>query len=158
MRSDLEVLITRFFGSGVILATAVVHLLDPAIKQIGLINTYEYGGCISNAWGDYPYPVSALDHLLSSELMIAWNLHRRDILYICNRPSSSPTRTAISRKTWNIDRDSGESRTRPTSSQYPTARDRYRVRRRGSKWVGTLRGSNTESSRIYDNSPDTFGR
>jgi hypothetical protein len=48
---------SRFFGSGVILATAVVHLLDPAIKQIGLINTYEYGGCISNAWGEYPYPV-----------------------------------------------------------------------------------------------------
>jgi hypothetical protein len=47
----------RFFGSGVILATAVVHLLDPAIKQIGDINTYAYGGCISNAWGDYPYPV-----------------------------------------------------------------------------------------------------
>jgi hypothetical protein len=54
----------RFFGSGVILATAVVHLLDPAIKQIGLINTYEYGGCISDAWGQYPYPVSGLNHLL----------------------------------------------------------------------------------------------
>jgi len=51
-------LMCRFFGSGVILATAVVHLLDPAIKQIGDINTYAHGGCISNAWGEYPYPVS----------------------------------------------------------------------------------------------------
>jgi hypothetical protein len=142
----------------VILATAVVHLLDPAIKQIGLINTYEYGGCISNAWGEYPYPVSGLNHLLSSELMIAWNLHRRYILHIRNRPSSSPTRPSIPRKTWNFNGDAGESRTRSTSSQYSTARDRYRVRRRGSKWVGTLRRGNSKSSRIYDYRPDTFCR
>ena len=58
MMCMVEMLTGRFFGSGVILATAVVHLLDPAIQQIGNINTYEYGGCISNAWGDYPYPVS----------------------------------------------------------------------------------------------------
>jgi len=87
----------RFFGSGVILATAVVHLLDPAIKQIGLINTYGYGGCISNAWGEYPYPVRSFTHQLQTMLMIAWNLHRRYILYIRDRSSSSPTRAPISR-------------------------------------------------------------
>jgi hypothetical protein len=88
-------------------------------------------------------------------LMVAWNLHRRDILYIRNRPSSSPTRPPISRKTWNFNGDAGESRTRSTGSQYSTARDRYRVRCRGSKWIGTLGRGNSESSRIYDHSSYT---
>lgn len=47
----------RFFGSGVILATAIVHLLDPAITNIGAINTYRHGGCLSNEWAGFPYPV-----------------------------------------------------------------------------------------------------
>lgn len=57
----------RFFGSGVILATAIVHLLDPAIAQIGNVNTYAHGGCLSNAWGGYPYAVSRLIHTCNRE-------------------------------------------------------------------------------------------
>lgn len=53
-------LMDRFFGSGVILATAIVHLMDPAVKEIGIANTHAYGGCLSDAWGEYPYPVSRL--------------------------------------------------------------------------------------------------
>jgi zinc transporter 1/2/3 len=54
----LDADMARFFGSGVILATAIVHLMDPAIKEIGIANTYAYGGCLSDEWGEYPYPVS----------------------------------------------------------------------------------------------------
>ncbi|GAA5860747.1 hypothetical protein JCM1840_001950 [Sporobolomyces johnsonii] len=43
----------KFFGSGVILATGFVHLLQPASDELGV--TLDMGGCISNAWGSYPY-------------------------------------------------------------------------------------------------------
>ncbi|GAA5821718.1 hypothetical protein JCM11251_000987 [Rhodosporidiobolus azoricus] len=41
----------KFFGSGVILATGFLHLLEPAVDEIG-----EGNACISEAWGEYPYP------------------------------------------------------------------------------------------------------
>jgi len=137
----------------------VVHLLDPAIKQIGLINTYEYGGCISNAWGVYPYPVSTTLTAGRKGLMVAWNLHSRYILYIRNRPSSSPTRTPISRQARNINRNPSKSRTRLEGPQYPTARGRCRVRCPSNQWIGTFRRGNNESksSGIYNHGPDTFG-
>ncbi|GAA5836586.1 hypothetical protein JCM9279_000435 [Rhodotorula babjevae] len=46
----------KFFGSGVILATGLIHLLEPAVDAIGEGNTRSAGGCISDAWGEYPYP------------------------------------------------------------------------------------------------------
>ncbi|ORY34667.1 ZIP-like iron-zinc transporter [Naematelia encephala] len=47
---------TKFFGSGVILATALIHLLEPAADdELGPANTISMGGCISDSWGDYPY-------------------------------------------------------------------------------------------------------
>ena len=46
----------RYFGSGVITATALIHLLEPAADdELGPANTRSLGGCISDAWGDYPY-------------------------------------------------------------------------------------------------------
>jgi len=49
----------RFFGSGVILATSLIHLLEPAAdKELGPANTIALGGCISNSWSNYPYAVS----------------------------------------------------------------------------------------------------
>jgi hypothetical protein len=49
----------KFFGSGVILATALIHLLEPAADdELGPANTIALGGCISNDWSDYPYAVS----------------------------------------------------------------------------------------------------
>ena len=48
----------RYFGSGVILSTSIVHLLEPAADdELGPANTISYGGCISDAWTDYPYAV-----------------------------------------------------------------------------------------------------
>ncbi|GAA5932100.1 hypothetical protein JCM1841_006863 [Sporobolomyces salmonicolor] len=43
----------KFFGSGVILATGFIHLLEPATDALG--STVSSGGCISDKWGDYPY-------------------------------------------------------------------------------------------------------
>ena len=46
----------RYFGSGVITATALIHLLEPAADdELGPANTIALGGCIDNAWSDYPY-------------------------------------------------------------------------------------------------------
>ncbi|BGP19243.1 hypothetical protein JCM10213_007022 [Rhodosporidiobolus nylandii] len=45
----------KFFGSGVILATGFIHLLEPATDEIGEGSTISAGGCISDAWGEYPY-------------------------------------------------------------------------------------------------------
>ncbi|KZT58773.1 Zinc/iron permease [Calocera cornea HHB12733] len=46
----------KFFGSGVILATALIHLLEPAADdELGPANQLALGGCISDAWGEYPY-------------------------------------------------------------------------------------------------------
>lgn len=47
----------KFFGSGVILATALIHLLEPAVDAIGEGNTVSAGGCIPDGWAEYPYPV-----------------------------------------------------------------------------------------------------
>ncbi|GAA5910211.1 hypothetical protein JCM6882_001774 [Rhodosporidiobolus microsporus] len=41
----------KFFGSGVILATGFLHLLEPAVDEIG-----EGNPCIGEGWGEYPYP------------------------------------------------------------------------------------------------------
>ncbi|KAL7420940.1 hypothetical protein Q5752_004894 [Cryptotrichosporon argae] len=47
---------SKFFGSGVILATSLIHLLEPAADdELGAGNTISAGGCISDAWADYPY-------------------------------------------------------------------------------------------------------
>lgn len=49
----------KFFGSGVITATALIHLLEPAADdELGPANTFSLGGCISDSWGNYPYAVS----------------------------------------------------------------------------------------------------
>ncbi|GAA5991051.1 hypothetical protein JCM11641_006603 [Rhodosporidiobolus odoratus] len=45
----------KFFGSGVILATGFIHLLEPATDEIGEGSTISAGGCIDDAWGEYPY-------------------------------------------------------------------------------------------------------
>ncbi|GAA5996054.1 uncharacterized protein JCM10292_004918 [Rhodotorula paludigena] len=45
----------KFFGSGVILATGFIHLLEPATDEIGEGSTISAGGCINDAWGEYPY-------------------------------------------------------------------------------------------------------
>ncbi|KAJ2930959.1 hypothetical protein H1R20_g6104, partial [Candolleomyces eurysporus] len=38
----------KYFGSGVIIATAFIHLLAPALEALG-------SECINEKWGDYPY-------------------------------------------------------------------------------------------------------
>ncbi|KAI0272314.1 ZIP-like iron-zinc transporter [Gloeopeniophorella convolvens] len=41
----------KYFGSGVIIATAFIHLLDPAIDELS-------SPCLSDAWRDYPYALA----------------------------------------------------------------------------------------------------
>ncbi|KAH0836531.1 Zinc/iron permease [Lanmaoa asiatica] len=41
----------KYFGSGVIVATAFIHLLGPAISELG-------STCLSAAWQEYPYPLA----------------------------------------------------------------------------------------------------
>jgi zinc transporter 1/2/3 len=41
----------KYFGSGVIIATAFIHLLDPAISALG-------SPCLAAAWGNYPYALA----------------------------------------------------------------------------------------------------
>ncbi|KAK9459046.1 Zinc/iron permease [Lipomyces oligophaga] len=43
--------IAKFFGSGVIIATAFVHLLEPAMDALG-------DECLGGGWGDYPYAIA----------------------------------------------------------------------------------------------------
>ncbi|KAI5476563.1 zip-like iron-zinc transporter [Pseudohyphozyma bogoriensis] len=46
----------KFFGSGVILATGFIHLLEPAADdELSESNTISEGGCISDGWAEYPY-------------------------------------------------------------------------------------------------------
>ncbi|ODV90762.1 hypothetical protein CANCADRAFT_2490 [Tortispora caseinolytica NRRL Y-17796] len=42
-------LLFKYFGSGVIIATAFIHLLDPAIEAL------EYSPCLSGTWTVYPW-------------------------------------------------------------------------------------------------------
>ncbi|TNY21127.1 ZIP-like iron-zinc transporter [Rhodotorula diobovata] len=46
----------KFFGSGVILATGFIHLLEPSVDALGEGNTLSAGGCIPDSWAAYPYP------------------------------------------------------------------------------------------------------
>ncbi|KAG1880751.1 ZIP-like iron-zinc transporter [Suillus subluteus] len=41
----------KYFGSGVIIATAFIHLLSPAIQELT-------SPCLSPAWQEYPYPLA----------------------------------------------------------------------------------------------------
>ncbi|KAJ3996316.1 ZIP-like iron-zinc transporter [Lentinula boryana] len=41
----------KWFGSGVIIATAFIHLLSPAIDELG-------SPCLSEAWSEYPYALA----------------------------------------------------------------------------------------------------
>ncbi|KAI0046087.1 ZIP zinc/iron transport family [Auriscalpium vulgare] len=41
----------KYFGSGVIIATAFIHLLDPAIDELN-------SPCLSPAWQEYPYALA----------------------------------------------------------------------------------------------------
>jgi len=41
----------KYFGSGVIIATAFIHLLSPAIDELG-------SPCLSPAWQEYPYALA----------------------------------------------------------------------------------------------------
>jgi zinc transporter 1/2/3 len=41
----------KYFGSGVIIATGFIHLLDPGIEALT-------SPCLSPAWQDYPYPLA----------------------------------------------------------------------------------------------------
>ncbi|KAL4252037.1 ZIP transporter family protein [Abortiporus biennis] len=50
----------KYFGSGVIIATAFIHLLDPALEELG-------SPCLSEKWSEYPY---ALAICLGSIFMI----------------------------------------------------------------------------------------
>lgn len=47
--------VAKFFGSGVILATGFIHLLEPASEALGPANLQSAGGCLDDAWGEYPY-------------------------------------------------------------------------------------------------------
>ncbi|CCM04165.1 uncharacterized protein FIBRA_06327 [Fibroporia radiculosa] len=44
-------LIAKYFGSGVIVATAFIHLLDPALQELS-------SPCLSPAWQEYPYALA----------------------------------------------------------------------------------------------------
>ncbi|EED81215.1 predicted protein [Postia placenta Mad-698-R] len=41
----------KYFGSGVIIATAFIHLLSPALTEL-------QNDCLSPAWGEYPYALA----------------------------------------------------------------------------------------------------
>ncbi|KAL1707955.1 Zinc/iron permease [Schizophyllum commune] len=41
----------KYFGSGVIIATAFIHLLDPALEALE-------SPCLSPSWGEYPYALA----------------------------------------------------------------------------------------------------
>ncbi|KAJ8518573.1 hypothetical protein ONZ45_g4375 [Pleurotus djamor] len=41
----------KYFGSGVIIATAFIHLLSPGLDALG-------SDCLADAWGDYPYALA----------------------------------------------------------------------------------------------------
>lgn len=41
----------KYFGSGVIIATAFIHLLDPAIEELG-------SPCLAPGWGEYPFALA----------------------------------------------------------------------------------------------------
>ncbi|KAA1469105.1 ZIP-like iron-zinc transporter [Dentipellis sp. KUC8613] len=41
----------KYFGSGVIIATAFIHLLDPAIEELG-------SPCLGSGWTEYPYALA----------------------------------------------------------------------------------------------------
>ncbi|GJE90265.1 ZIP zinc/iron transport family [Phanerochaete sordida] len=41
----------KYFGSGVIIATAFIHLLDPATDELG-------SPCLAPGWSDYPYALA----------------------------------------------------------------------------------------------------
>jgi len=41
----------KWFGSGVIIATAFIHLLSPALDELG-------NPCLDPAWGEYPYALA----------------------------------------------------------------------------------------------------
>ncbi|KZT25203.1 ZIP-like iron-zinc transporter [Neolentinus lepideus HHB14362 ss-1] len=41
----------KYFGSGVIIATAFIHLLDPAMAELG-------NPCLPSSWGEYPYALA----------------------------------------------------------------------------------------------------
>lgn len=82
---------TRFFGSGVILATSLVHLLEPAADdELGPANTIALGGCISNAWAAYPYAVS--DRREEEPLTAVWNLPCISLHDICHGTHRVPSR------------------------------------------------------------------
>jgi len=42
--------VAKFFGSGVILATGFIHLLEPASEALGPSNLISAGGCLDDAW------------------------------------------------------------------------------------------------------------
>ncbi|KAH7323423.1 ZIP-like iron-zinc transporter [Rhizoctonia solani] len=41
----------KYFGSGVIIATAFIHLLDPAVRKLG-------SKCLTGAWTEYPWALA----------------------------------------------------------------------------------------------------
>ncbi|TFK51936.1 ZIP-like iron-zinc transporter [Heliocybe sulcata] len=41
----------KYFGSGVIIATAFIHLLDPAMDELG-------SPCLTDGWSEYPYALA----------------------------------------------------------------------------------------------------
>lgn len=43
--------VAKYFGSGVIIATAFIHLLDPAISALG-------SSCLPSSWAEYPYALA----------------------------------------------------------------------------------------------------
>lgn len=79
----------KFFGSGVILATALIHLLEPAVDSIGEGNTLSAGGCIPDGWAEYPYPVGLSPGTAPKSrlrrLTPVRSLPRIAVLYLCRR-------------------------------------------------------------------------
>ncbi|KAE9392950.1 ZIP-like iron-zinc transporter [Gymnopus androsaceus JB14] len=50
-RSNHHLSFAKYFGSGVIIATAFIHLLSPALDELG-------SSCLSDAWSEYPYALA----------------------------------------------------------------------------------------------------
>ncbi|ORY91603.1 ZIP zinc transporter-domain-containing protein [Leucosporidium creatinivorum] len=47
---------SKFFSSGIILSTGLIHLLSPAAdEELSPSNTLAQGGCLPNGWGSYPF-------------------------------------------------------------------------------------------------------
>ncbi|KAI0825530.1 Zinc/iron permease [Irpex lacteus] len=78
----------KYFGSGVIIATAFIHLLSPAIEELG-------SPCLSPAWHEYPYAlglalISIFTIFLVELVAMRWGTAKLAALGISHDHSHSP--------------------------------------------------------------------